>query len=315
MGHPAYTPRVIPRLRADFADMTNNPLANWGELTKPATVLVEKISDAVGGLFKPYQLVRVAKAEAEAERIHAEGQIQVTDLHRRAMRRFLEEEAQKQANIEAITQKALPLLGETACPQNVEDDWITNFFDKSRIISDGDMQQLWSKLLASEANLPGTISKRTVNVLGDLDKRDAELFTHLCGFAWVIGGGINPLIYDLEHEFSIRADLRFSSLSHLDTLGLIQFNNIAGFRVTKLPKKTTAVYYDKQLELTLPNDFDNELDVGLVLLTRAGYDLARICNCEPVDGFFEYVYDRFANRAVVPKRDQESNSPPESPSS
>jgi len=46
--------------------MTQNPLANLGELTKPASVLIEKISDAVGGVFKPYQIVRVAKAEAEA---------------------------------------------------------------------------------------------------------------------------------------------------------------------------------------------------------------------------------------------------------
>src|SRR5579863_2131617 len=31
--------------------MSNNPLANLGDLTKPATVLIEKISDAVGGIF------------------------------------------------------------------------------------------------------------------------------------------------------------------------------------------------------------------------------------------------------------------------
>ncbi|MBI5966911.1 MAG: hypothetical protein HY882_03490, partial [Deltaproteobacteria bacterium] len=51
------------------------------------------ISDAVGGLFKPYQIVRVAKAEAEAERIRAESQIQISDLQRRAFYRFLEEQA------------------------------------------------------------------------------------------------------------------------------------------------------------------------------------------------------------------------------
>ena len=43
--------------------MADNPLVNLGDLSKPAVVLVEKISDAVGGIFKPYQIVRVAKAE------------------------------------------------------------------------------------------------------------------------------------------------------------------------------------------------------------------------------------------------------------
>jgi hypothetical protein len=267
--------------------MTDNPLANLGELTKPATVLIEKISDAVGGIFKPYQIVRVAKAEAEAGRIQADARIQITDLHRRAMHRFLEEEAKKQSNIEAVTRKALPLLSEGSCPQNVEDDWITNFFDKSRIVSDEDMQRLWSGVLAGEANNPGTFSKRTVNLLADLDKRDAELFTRLCGFAWVIENSIVPLVFDAQVERYNRAGLYFSSLSHLETLGLIQFDNLVGFKLTHLPKTITAFYYNKPLELTLPKDVDNDLAVGRVLLTRAGYDLARVCDCTATAGFFE----------------------------
>jgi hypothetical protein len=77
----------------------NNSLINIGELSRPATVLIEKISDAVGGVFKPYQLVRVAKAEAQAERVRAETQIEISDLQRRAFHRFLEEEGKKQKNI------------------------------------------------------------------------------------------------------------------------------------------------------------------------------------------------------------------------
>jgi hypothetical protein len=177
--------------------MSGNSLVNLGDLSKPATVLIEKISEAVGGVFKPFQITRVAKAEAEAEVIRAEAQIQVSDLQRRAMYRFLAEEARKQSNIESITGNALPLLTEGSSPQNVENDWITNFFDKSRIISDEEMQKLWSKVLAGESNRPGAFSKRTVNLLADLDKRDAELFTHLCGFVWVIGS-LTPLIFDVQ---------------------------------------------------------------------------------------------------------------------
>lgn len=284
--------------------MTEPPLANLGDLTKPATVLIEKISDAVGGVFKPYQIVRVAKAEAEAERIQAEGRIQVTDLQRRAMHRFLEEEAKKQSNIESVTQIALRLLEADSRPQDVEDDWITNFFDKSRIISDEDMQKLWSKLLAGEANRPGTISKRTVNLLADLDKRDAELFTRLCDFAWIIGNSIVPLVFDVQLELYNRVELYFNSLSHLETLGLIQFNNLGGFQLQKLPKTLTVFYYDRPLELTLPNDAENVLAVGKVLLSRAGYDLARVCDCKASSGFFDFVYDRWADQNLVPKKEQ-----------
>src|SRR2546430_2079351 len=99
-------------------------LINLGEISKPATVLVEKISDAVGGLFKPYQIRKVSKAETDAEIIRAQAQIEITDLQCRALTRFVGEEAKKQKNMEDITEKALPELKESSQPQDVDDDWI-----------------------------------------------------------------------------------------------------------------------------------------------------------------------------------------------
>lgn len=275
------------------------PITLLGDLSKPATVLIEKISDAVGGMFKPFQIARVAKAEAEADLIRAESQIQITDLHRRAMHRFIEEEGTRQANIEEITAKALPQLEEKASPEKIEDDWITNFFDKSRIISDGDMQQLWSRVLAGEANAPGHFSKRTVNLLSDLDKRDAELFTSLCGFVWQIGDVV-PLVFDIQAEIYNERNLNFNTLSHLEALGLVQFDNIAGFLRMRLPKRVTAYYYGKLVEITLPNDADNVLKVGRILLTNAGRELAFVCGARPVDGFFDFVVDRWRGESLSP---------------
>jgi hypothetical protein len=284
-----------------------NPLARLGDLAKPATVLIEKISDAVGGVFKPWQIVRVARAEAAACQIQAESQIQVTEVHRRAMRRFLEEEAKKQLNIEAITEKALPLLEAESAPQNMADDWITNFFDKSRIVSDADMQQLWSRVLAGEANSPGVFAKKTVNLLADLDKSDAELFTKLCGFAWVIGN-IVPLVFDVKEELYSRSGIHFNSLAHLESLGLIQFNNIAGFQRLKLPKILPVFYYEKSTSLTLPHEKDNALPMGKVLLTRAGQQLAPVCGSTPVEGFFNFVYDKWVSESLVPRRENEQTT-------
>ena len=113
----------------------NNSLVNLGNLAEPAKVLIEKVSDAVGGVFKPYQIKRVAKAEAEAEIIKANAQIEISELQQRALNRFLLEEATKQENIESITKKAIPQLEEGADPAKIERDWMVDFFDKSRIVS------------------------------------------------------------------------------------------------------------------------------------------------------------------------------------
>jgi hypothetical protein len=101
-------------------------MIDLGELSKPATVLVEKISDAVGGLFRPWQMKRVAKAEAEVEKVRIQSEIELTDLQRRALYRLAQEEAQKQ-NMESITKLALPDIGDDAKPQEIETDWLTNF--------------------------------------------------------------------------------------------------------------------------------------------------------------------------------------------
>jgi len=275
-----------------------NSLINLGDIAKPATVLIEKISDAIGGYFKPYQIRRVAKAEAEAEIIKTQAQIEVTDLQRRALVRFITEEARKQDNIEKITQKALPHLEDSSNPQNVEDDWIVNFFDKCRIVSDEEMQSLWAKVLAGEANSPGTYSKRTVNFLGSLDKTDAHLFTSLCGFGWVIGNVV-PLIFDENQTIYNNQGINFNTLTHLDDIGLVSFNSISRFRRLKLPKRITVSYHGTPLNLEFDKEANNDLDLGKVLLTKTGQQLAPICGSKPVGGFQDYVTETWAQKGLI----------------
>jgi len=277
---------------------TINSLINFGDVSKPADTLIKKVSKAVGGIFEPYQIKRIAKAEAEASVIKAQSEIHITELHRRAMHRFMEEETQKQKNIEDITNQAIPHLAEQADADKMENDWVTNFFDKSRIVSDKDMQGIWARVLAGEVNNPGTYSKRTVNFLGDLDKSDAELFTKLCGFGWEIGNVV-VLIFDIDDEIYTKHGVNFNTLIHLESIGLIQFNNITGFRRLKLPKRLSVFYYGQPLPLEMPKETDNELQIGHVLLTKVGQELAPICGSAPVNGFMDYV--RVKWKANMPK--------------
>jgi len=283
-------------------------LISLGDLSKPADTLIKKVSKAVGIIFEPYQIKRVAKAEAEAAIIEAKTEIKITDLQRRAIYRFAEEEAKRQKNIEDITAKALPHLKDEADPSKVEDDWIINFFDKCRIVSDKDMQNLWSRVLAGESNYQGTYSKRTVNFLSDLDKRDAEMFKRLCGFGWIIGEVI-PLIYDVNHAIYNDQGINFVSLSHLKSIGLIQFESIAGYRHTKLPKRFVVQYYNIPVPIEMTKDSDNEMKLGNVLLTKIGKELAPICGSKPVDGFLEYIIEKWKDFKYLPEdKNEQANA-------
>jgi hypothetical protein len=267
-------------------------LVNLGALSKPADTLIKKVSSAVGGVFAPWQIKRLAKAEAEANLIKAKSDIEITDLHRRAMHRFVEEEAKRQENMEAITEKALPKLEQCSDPSKMDDDWVTNFFDKSRIVSDIDMQELWARVLAGEANSPGAFSKRTVNFLSDLDKRDAELFSALCGFIWFVGG-FNPLVFEPQDPIYNGRGINFETLTHLDSIGLVQFNGITGFVRQGLPKAFTVAYCGQPLILKMPNENDNTLSIGKVLFTRVGLELVSVCHAPAIEGFTDYVKNKW----------------------
>jgi hypothetical protein len=263
-------------------------LVNLGDLAKPATVLVEKISDAIGGIARPWQIVRVAQAEAEAEKLRAATQVEITELQRRAMVRFIAEEAKRQNNIEGITAKALPEVSPEASPEQMEDDWIANFFDKCRLISDEEMQTLWARILAGEANSPGRFSKRTVDLVSTLDKPDALLLGRLCSFG-VSLGQICPLIYDPAHEIYTKQGINFESLSHLESIGLIRFAELAGYVRTGLGQKGNVPYFGTSIWIEFEQAENNTLQVGKVLLTQAGQQLAPISAAGPVDGFVDYI--------------------------
>jgi len=273
-------------------DESSISLVNFGQLSKPADTLIKKVSGAIGGIFEPWQIRRVAKAKAEASLIKAKAEIEITDLHRRAMHRFVEEEAKRQENMESITGKALPKLESDSDPSKMDDDWVANFFDKSRIISDIGMQELWACVLAGEANSPGSYSKRTVNFLGDLDKRDAELFSALCDFGWFIDN-FTPLIFDCRDSIYNDKNLNFDTLTHLDSIGLIQFENLAGYVRTHIPKTLTVDYCEQSLTLTMPEEKDNKLSIGCVLLTQVGCELASVCHSSEVEGFVDYVKEQW----------------------
>lgn len=270
----------------------SSPLAPLGDLSKPANTLIEKISEAIGGIFKPYQIRRVARAEADANIIRAASQIEITELQHRALHRFILEEARKQDNIESITSKALPEVSNQARPENVEDDWIVNFFDKCRLISDEEMQALWARVLSGEANSPGKFSKRTVDLLASLDKSDAEAFSKLCSFAFFMGEVV-PLVYEVDNPIYGDYGINFSVLSHLDSIGLLRFNALAGFIRRGLSQKGFVHYYGQQVRIEFQQPANNELNLGHVLLTKAGQQLAPICRSTARDGFVEYIRDKW----------------------
>ena len=97
---------------------------------------------AIGWGFVPVQIVRVAKANAKADKIKAQAKIEIFEMDRPVLNRVAHEERQHHENIGNIMTKAIPEIVEDAEPEKLEKDWLTYFFNQSRLVTDSEMQTL-----------------------------------------------------------------------------------------------------------------------------------------------------------------------------
>lgn len=278
-----------------------NSFINLGDLAKPATVHIEKVSNAVGILYEPRRIKKRAKAEVDADKIKAAGSIELTEMEQRGIERFVHQEARKQENIENITAEAAKELPQNAKTEELEEDWVAYFFNRCDKVSDKEMQSLWSSLLAGEATNPGSYSRRTIDCIASMDKKDAELFTKLGQFSWLIGEK-TPLIFEPNDEIYTKNGVSFSTLKHLDTIGLVSFESISGYKRFDYGALTFISYFDQQLVVEFPTEHGNEIQLGKVLFTQAGKELVDICGSQKNDEFYQYAMEKLSMQKLVLKK-------------
>jgi len=200
--------------------------------------------------------------------------------------------------MESIVAQAVPMLEGSARPEGVEDDWIINFFNHARHIGDKEMQTLWARLLAGEATEPGSFSKRTVNMLRPLDKREAEVFANFCRFVWQIDGYAMCLVYETESSYLeptlyVKSGITYDELSHLNSIGLTTLNTNSGFRKGTSLDSITVSYCGSVFSVNMQGLEDKSIERGFAVLNQAGRELAAITSPVPVEGFAEYVIARW----------------------
>lgn len=277
-------------------------LNGLGQLATPATTLIEKIAGAMNWMAEPHQRKRLAKADAKAERIRAESDIEVADLYRRTGRRWMGEEVMRQKNIESVITKALPLLSSGADPKSVHDDWIVLLLQHARLISDEKVQEWWSRILADEANAPGSFSRKTLNILADIGRSDAEMFRQICGFSCEIEGS-HLLLFDEADEVYTDNGVTSERLRHAQDLGLLSYGEDPifghpGYCLTDVPEILTATYFGERLRVRSRSADGKDVPIGRVIFTRAGKEVASIAGGRKVNGFWDYVKEQWVSHIV-----------------
>ena len=69
-------------------------------------------------------------------------------------------------------------------------------------------------------------------------------------------GDVVPLVFNVQAEIYNKRGINFNTLGHLESIGLIQFNNIAGFKRLNLPKRfSCALLWQSAYVRDTPQDW------------------------------------------------------------
>lgn len=269
--------------------------ANWPKhAASVVNNFTNKISKAVGTWYEPTNKRRMAKADADAKKIALESQLE-SELRIRAFKRMMHEEERKQINMEAVIEGSYEHIKETAKPEQMDDDWLSSFFERAQKVSDEQMRSIWAKVLAGEANSPGTYTKSTLQALSMLEKPDAELFTGVCRFSI---DGNTPVIYDSEAAIYHGAGVNFQVLAHLDDIGLLSFEHLTGYQSTVAQGEAVLKYGKVRLKVTLPEGTVH-FPLGKVMLTKTGKQLLPLSNAKIVPDFVEYLIEKLKTHKIT----------------
>jgi len=252
---------------------------------RAAEKLADTIRHVVDVAVGPDRVRARAQAHADSAIILAKGRAQIQDIEARAVERLRKREARRQSNIETITLKAVEELPPPAeiSQEPVSEDWTSRFFEECQDISDDQMQQIWARILAGEVTRPGSFAPRTLSVVRDLTKDDANLFAKLCEFVWLVpGAGFVPVILDYRAPHIIAADLHFAALTHLTSIGLIEYNAM-GYKIEDPLTEIAPLYYDAAVPLKSDGEQARIFKLGHVVLTAVGQELLKIANAEGND--------------------------------
>ncbi|MCK9312268.1 MAG: DUF2806 domain-containing protein [Bacteroidales bacterium] len=258
---------------------------------KPLEKLIDVISKGIGTLYRPESIRKEADAEAykidiierAKNKAIAEGKVIEAETIDKIEERVLNKELHRQQNIEHVAQIAAEQINQekTVSEEPVDDDWATRFFNIVEDISDEEMQNLWGRILAGEVKQPKSYSLRTLELLKNLTKEEANLFMKVANFS--INSAKDSFIFKPENdELSKEFNIKFDDLSQLIEIGLIQPGDFVRYQLLQSTLATKTLF-TAGMVLIVVEKKENvpTISFPISLFTKTGKELLKLVNPNP----------------------------------
>lgn len=280
-------------------------------LSEPLKKLIEVVSQGIGALSRPYLIKKTADAKAYEIKVIAEAikenqqelkKIRFDDeklslmsldektlqneltIEERTQNRIEFQEQKKQKNIENITQKAAQNLENESnvSDEPVDEDWTTRFFSYAEDISNEEMQELWGRILAGEIKRPKSFSLRTLDIIRNLSKEEAQVFMKFASLHIKSSGVSFILNFKSEKLLEGKYGLNFNDRLLLEELGFITANDLE-FKVAKTDQQPRQIVFIVGDTIVIQEKEENKLEqlLQVLVFTKIGQQLLNLLETTP----------------------------------
>ena len=255
---------------------------------KLATELLNKLEKFGGFCFAPRQIKRIGNAQIEVikkAKVELGGNIDISinngniEIHvgqdglylSNMISNLIKNEIRKQENINQIVEKTIEILNEKPdVNTSIEFDqnWLNNFLEYARNVSDEEMQRVWARILAEESINSNSYSILTLNTLKNMTKKDAQTFVELIKNVFLWGDQYVLLNFNECKELYNISAIDILNLSELglinDPCKYIKYN------------KGKIVYYVKNGYVYKHENLSGNTSFECHVLTRVGRELRKL---------------------------------------
>lgn len=279
---------------------------------KPLEKLIDVISKGIGTVYRPKAIRKEAEAKAyEIEIIErakskalAEGKEIDADTYERIQERILHKETKRQNNIDNVAQIAAEQLSQeqTVSNESVNEDWTTRFFNIVEDVSDVEMQNLWGRILAGEVKQPQSYSLRTLELLKNLNKRDAEVFMKFANLAYSSNGTSFILNFKNEKLLEEKYKIHFGDRLLLEELGLLTANDLQ-YRLLATKEHSVQSVFTISNVCIVVDRKENlpEQLLQVLVFTKIGQELLQLIRQEPELDYLQLLATKIRREGVTIK--------------
>ena len=157
-------------------------------LSEPLTKLIDVIASGCKWIAEPYQIRRIADANAYASSVQSKEDFKqglrdsLLEYTKRSMLSIREgKQIDNLLNILNFAGQELRAIDKIN-DNPVSPEWSSRFFDYAQNVYEEEAQTIWAKILAQETATPGRFFKRTLQILYNIETFEAKWFAELCQF-------------------------------------------------------------------------------------------------------------------------------------